>query len=65
VIHLPTAKHIKTQAEIDEDNERADELARAREDAATGTALVEAGKTLSETDVGGGANALQQLLAQQ
>ena len=58
------AKHVKTQEEIDQDNKRADELAQAREDAATGTALVQAGKTLSETDVGGGSNALQQLLAQ-
>lgn len=42
--------------------EQADQIA-AQEAAVQGKELVDAGKTLSETDVGGGANALQQLLA--
>jgi len=58
------AKHIKSKAEIAEANAQTDELAQQREAAATGDVLVNAGKTLSETDVGGGANALQQILAQ-
>lgn len=43
-------------------NKQQDELAQQREAAAQGEALVGAGKTLSETDVGGGANAAQLLL---
>ena len=38
------------------------QLIAAREAAATGEALVNAGKTLSETDVGGGQNALARLM---
>lgn len=39
-----------------------DELVAQREAASQGSALAQGAKTLSETDVGGGANALQQLL---
>lgn len=43
-------------------NKQQDQLAQQREAAAQGTALVDAGKNLSQTDVGGGANAAQLLL---
>lgn len=43
-------------------NKAADDLAQQREAAAQGEALVNAGETLSKTDVGGGANAAQLLL---
>ncbi len=57
------AKHINPSAETAELNEAADELNAAREAAVEGQALVEGAKTLSETDVGGGANALQQIVS--
>jgi len=58
------AKHINSVAETDQLNQSTDQRDQAREAAAQGTALVDAGQTLSQTDVGGGSNALQQLLAQ-
>ena len=57
------AKHINPTTETAELNEAADELNAAREAAVEGQALVEGAKTLSETDVGGGANALQQIVS--
>ena len=56
------AKQIKTLEEIAAQNQQQDELDAQREAAASGEVLVNAGKTLSETEVGGGANALQRLL---
>ena len=58
------AKHINSEDETEELNAQQDEIDSQREAAAQGSALVDAGKTLSETDVGGGSNAIQQLLAQ-
>lgn len=43
-------------------NSQQDSLAAAREATSTGAVLADGAKTLSETDVGGGANALQRLL---
>lgn len=56
------ARYIRTQEEVAQLNAQADQLAQAREAAATGGAFVDSAQTLSQTDVGGGANALQQLL---
>lgn len=56
------AKQIKSMEEIKSANAEQDQLNDQREAAVSGDVLVNAGKTLSETDVGGGANALQRLL---
>lgn len=58
------AKNMKSREAVEE--EAAEEKAQlaAQQAAVAGKELVEGSKTLSETDVGGGANALQQLLAQ-
>lgn len=56
------AKNINPPEVTQRMNEAQDSLAQEREAAAQGTVLAEGAKTLSETDVGGGANALQQLL---
>lgn len=58
------AKNIRTREEVqaDIDAQKKDEAMQQAGQA--GLAAVEGAKTLSETDVGGGANALQQLMAQ-
>lgn len=56
------AKDMKSREEIAALREKDAQLANARETAATGDVLVNSAKTLSETDVGGGSNALQQLI---
>jgi hypothetical protein len=57
------AKHVRPVAAVEESRRlRAEQLA-AQQAANIGQALVGAGKTLSETDVGGGANALQQMMS--
>lgn len=58
------AKNMRTKEEVAEMGAAQQEQLEARETAVQGKELVDAGKTLSETDVGGGASALQQLLAQ-
>jgi len=57
------AKHIHSQEESAERTEAQEQQLAAREAASQGAALVDAGKTLSETDVGGGMNALQQMMS--
>lgn len=57
------SKHIMSAEEAAQRTQAQEELLQAREAANQGTALVQAGKTLSETPVGGGSNALQQLLS--
>jgi hypothetical protein len=58
------AKNMRPKEEVQEeiDGQKADEA--AAQAGQTGLAAVQAGKLLSETDVGGGSSALQQLLAQ-
>lgn len=57
------AKHVMSIEEAAERTQAQEEMLKAREMANQGTALVDAGKTLSETPVGGGSSALQQLLS--
>lgn len=57
------AKHINSIEEAADRTAEQEKILQAREMASQGTALVEAGKTLSETQVGGGSNALQQLIS--
>lgn len=58
------AKHINSKEEVAEATQAQEQIMQMRELANTGTQLATGAKTLSETDVGGGANALQQLLSQ-
>lgn len=56
------SKNINPPEVTQEINAQQDEIAQQREMAAQGSVLVDSAKQLSETEVGGGANALQQLL---
>ncbi len=56
------ARHIKPQEQLDADNAAMDQQAAVQQAAEIGPALVEGARTLSETDVGGGQNALQQVI---
>lgn len=58
------ARDMRTREDVASANEAEQERLAAQQAGVEGKELVDAGKTLSETDVGGGANALQQLLAQ-
>ena len=58
------AKNMRTREEVAEINAAAQKKAQMDEMAATVPVLADGAKTLSETEVGGGSNALQQLLAQ-
>jgi len=58
------AKDMKSREQVAGENQAKAEAAAAEQAAMRTTELVDAGQTLSQTDVGGGANALQQLLAQ-
>lgn len=58
------ARDMRSREDVAEANEAEQEQLAAQEAAVAGKELVDAGETLSKTDVGGGANALQQLLAQ-
>jgi hypothetical protein len=58
------ARDMRTREDVAEANEAEKERLAMQEAGVAGKELVDASKTLSETDVGGGANALQQLLAQ-
>lgn len=53
---------MRSPDEIKAMSEEMDKQRAAQEAAATGTALVESGKLLSETEVGGGQNALQHII---
>lgn len=57
-----SARGMNTPQEIKSMSQAQDQQTQARETALQGEALVNSGKLLSETDVGGGANALQRLL---
>lgn len=57
------AKNMRPREEVQEEAEGEKADAAAAQAGEAGLAAVQAGKLLSETDVGGGANALQQLLA--
>lgn len=57
------ARNMHTREEVEAMNEANAQAAAQAQGAQDAGALVEAGRTLSETDVGGGANALQTLLA--
>lgn len=57
------AKVFRDMEQVAAMREQENQSAAAAEAAQTGMALVQGAKTLSETDVGGGSNALQQLLA--
>lgn len=56
------ARYMRTKEQLQQLNQQTDQLVQAREMAATGGAFVDSAETLSKTDVGGGANALQKLL---
>lgn len=56
------AKNVNSPEEVAALDAEADQLAASREAAAQGDVLVNSAKTLSETEVGGGANALQALI---
>lgn len=56
------AKHMNTKEQSDMMAKQQAEQQAAQEMAAVGPALAQGAKNLSETDVGGGANALQQML---
>lgn len=58
------ARNMKSREAVAELAEEEQARLESQEAAVGGKVLVDASKTLSETDVGGGANALQQLLAQ-
>lgn len=58
------ARNMNSRETVDEQAQAEQEKLAAAQAGAAGTGVVDAAKTLSETDVGGGANALQQLLAQ-
>ena len=58
------AKNMRTRDEVAALAEAAQRQKAAQEAAVVGPELVDGAKTLSETDVGGGSNALQALLAQ-
>lgn len=60
-IGVPAA-YMRKPEDAAKDSADQDQLAAEREAATTGSTLVQGAKNLSETDVGGGANALQQLL---
>ena len=57
------ARNMKSKDDLAAAKEEQQQQVAAQEAGATGTALADGAKTLSETDVGGGSNALQQLLA--
>jgi head-to-tail connecting protein len=59
------AKLMRPREEVQEQQAQEAEAAAMAEAANVASGTVQAGKLLSETDVGGGANALQQLLASQ
>jgi hypothetical protein len=56
------AKAMRTREEIQAEEEAQKNAEAAAQAGQTGLAAAQAGKLLSETDVGGGANALQQLM---
>lgn len=58
------ARDMNSREAVEEQTAAEQEQLAAEQAAAAGQGVVEGAKTLSETDVGGGANALQQLLAQ-
>lgn len=58
------ARDMRSREDVAEAKAAEQEQLAAQQAAVAGKELVDAGQTLSETDVGGGANALQQLLAQ-
>lgn len=58
------ARDMRTREDVEAAKEEEQERLAAQQAGVEGKELVDAGKVLSETDVGGGANALQQLLAQ-
>lgn len=57
------AKNMRMREEVEEERAAAEERIAAQEAAIQGEVLVDSAETLSKTDVGGGANALQMLLA--
>lgn len=57
------ARNINTRDQVEQMNEQQEKVDQVDQAAGAAGAAVEGAKTLSETDVGGGANALQQLLA--
>lgn len=57
------AKHIRSKEEAAEATQRQEEMLAAREMAQQGATMAQGAETLSKTDVGGGVNALQQLLS--
>lgn len=57
-----SARDINSREEVMRRAQQRQQQLAAQEAAATGAVLVEGAKTLSETDVGGGANALQRML---
>lgn len=58
------ARDMRTREDVEAANEEEQAQLEAQQAGVEGKELVDASKVLSETDVGGGANALQQLLAQ-
>lgn len=58
------ARDMKSREDVAQAEQEEKEKLAAQEAAVAGKELVEGAQTLSQTDVGGGANALQQLLAQ-
>ena len=56
------ARDMRSIEEIQAQNQQADELAQSREAANQGSVLVDGAKQLSETEVGGGQNALQRMI---
>ena len=57
------AAGLRSREETEQRNQQNDELNTQREQAATGEVLTKSAANLSETDVGGGQNALQQILS--
>jgi hypothetical protein len=58
------AKNMKTREEAEALAEEEAARLEAQQDAVVGKELVDGAQTLSQTETGGGSNALQQLLAQ-
>jgi hypothetical protein len=56
------ARGIRSIDEVNAENQKADKLAASREAAATGQVLVDSAKSLSETQITPGSNALQQII---
>ena len=57
-----SAAGVKTTDELDQLNEAADQAAQSQQALDAGSTLVDSAKQLSETNVGGGANALQAII---